>query len=228
MTTYKSYAECKIAHPDSEIVTTGNNWSGHYSDQKVGTFEKQGSHIIRENAWVICNPADHCSSLEDYFDAGFELVRGDWVIILNGIADKVRSVSAMNGRDFNDGKRYILSVAALNGGCKIPAKAEQWTIYNNTLPLCELTDEQAAPIVDAWRTASNQLECFDGNEWFTLGSDHHITKYGIYRIKLKSERELFIDTAMSVGCLRARDGAKDVYGSLFDSGKFKRVIKDGE
>lgn len=148
---YKTYAEAKIANPDSEIVTTGKNWGG--GKDFIGTFEAVitgsiGKHIIDDINWAICNPADYCSNLEDYLDAGFKLARGDWVVTIYGIADKVRSVSAMNSRDFNDYKRYILSAAALNGGCKIPAKAEQGTVYDNTAQQFEelASDKPVKPV----------------------------------------------------------------------------------
>ena len=222
---YKTYAEAKIENPDSEIVTTGKDWD--YEKETIGTFEVRvfdgdddGAHIIGGEAWVICHPADHCSSLEDYFDAGFELVRGDWVVTLNGIADKVRSVSAMNSRDFNDGKRYILSVAELNGGCKIPAKAEQWTIYNNTLPLRELTDEQVGKLVKH----SGCVEHMNPNigEWGATITPMW-NRSGIYRIKSKSEREIFIEAAICHGIKPETQNPKQIFGELFDSGKFKYI-----
>ena len=233
MTTHKSYAECKIAHPDSEIVTPSIDSSMPCSMDPI--FEVKANHEIGKFAWVICNPADYCSSLEDYFDAGFELVRGDWVVTPNGIADNVRSVSAMNGRDFNDGKRYILSVAALNGGCKIPAKPEQWSIYNNMLSLCELTDEErgllfnhhcnGGCIQSSQRGGNEEGVFYDIDSWSIWSLNT------IYRAKPKSERELFIEAAVST--FDGRTGLSEQAMSLaaqlmFDSGKFKRVIKDGE
>ena len=40
------------------------------------------------------------------------------------------------------------------------------------------------------------------------------------------ERQEFIDECMEHGGLRARDGAREVYGNIFDSGKFKLVNAD--
>ncbi|AUR87998.1 hypothetical protein NVP1106O_75 [Vibrio phage 1.106.O._10N.286.51.F7] len=39
------------------------------------------------------------------------------------------------------------------------------------------------------------------------------------------ERQEFVDECMLIGGLRARDGAAEVYGNLYDSGKFKLVEK---
>ena len=226
---YKTYAEAKIANPDSEIVTAGEKWGG--GSEFIGIFEalaldgsvhggELGSHEISDEAWVICNPADYCSSLKEFFDAGFELARGDLVVMLSGIADNVRSVSAMNDRDFNDYKRYILSAAALNGGCKIPAKAEQWSVYNNTLPLCELTDEQYGKMR---RTHDNGATVQSLNEDGYGFQDCALPTWisnGVYRIKPKSERELFIENTTKV----MRDaGTKcpdnhEYFGIMFDAG----------
>lgn len=198
---YKTYAEAKIANPDSDIYITDNGFTpvnGEYA-----------------NPWVIANASDYCTTLEDYLDAGFELIRGDWVVTLNGIADKVRSVSAMNGRDFNDGKRYILSAAALSGGCKIPLKAEQWTIYNNTLPLCELTDEQVGKLVKH----SGCVEHMNPNsgEWGATITPMW-NRVGVYRIKPKSERELFIDKSVGLMTSETERTMEQMFGAQFDAG----------
>lgn len=256
MNTYKSNVECKIANPDSEIVTTGKNWSGDAG--LIGIFEAlildefsdgddDGSHIIGDDAWVICNPANYCSSLKEFLEADLGLVEGDTFTNVNGSVETVTQwtedfVNAKGGE--KDRNRFSLSAAALSGGCKMPAKKmsfvackvlksgedigviltsePKWTVYNNTMPLCELTDEQAAPIIDAWRTASNRLDCFDGNEWFALGVEPHIMKRGIYRIKPKSERELFIEAVGKVIGYTDLPVLK-IGNELFDSGKFKYI-----
>ena len=139
MTTYKSYAECKIANPDSEIVTTGKNWN--YTQEIIGTFEAMvfdggdGTHTISDEAGGL--PAilpTIAQRWKEFLEAGFELVEGDKYIEISGKINDVnpRNLSVVNYPWNNDCERYIISAAALNGGSKIPAKAEQWTIYNNT------------------------------------------------------------------------------------------------
>lgn len=231
MTTYTSYAECKIAHPDSEVVTTGENWI--YDKELTGTFQPRVtdgcSHAINDYSWVICNPADYCSSLKEFSDAGFKLVHGDIVICEDGSVFSVGWGPGPNMPDDNDVNRYILSASALHRGCKIPSKAEQWTIYNNTLSLCQLTDEQAAMLFNAWRKNNEILEFFVEN-WSNV-KPKQISINGIYRIKPKSERELFIDAAVSTFDGRTSLSAQAMSLAaqlMFDSEKFKRVIKDGE
>lgn len=213
---YKTYAEAKIANPDSEIVTTGNNWKGCRSF--AGVFQKinnGGRCKIGDDAWVICNHADYCSSLKDYFDAGFKLVAGDKIIGVDNSVFDIAEYTEFNEPDEEDCERYILSAAALNSGRKIPAKAEQWTIYNNTMPLCELTDEQVGKLVKH----SGCVEHMNPNsgEWGAT-----ITRMwnmaGVYRIKPKSERELFIDKSLSLMTSETERTMEQMFGTQFDAG----------
>lgn len=225
---YKTYAEARIANPDSEIVTTGKNWD--YEKETIGTFEVRvfddGAHIISNEAWVICNPADYCSSLKEFLNAGFKLAKGDYLINVWGNVGVAAGAADDNLLDGCDHKRFILSASALNGGCKIPSKAEQWTVYNNTLPLCELTDGQAAMLFNAWRggevrQALNNSGFCDlpakATPWF---------ESLVYRIRSKSERELFIDAAVS--CLSTSSAVTPQQMTIaacqmFDSGDFKYI-----
>lgn len=221
---YKTYAEAKIANPDSEIVTTGKNWG--FDRQLLGTFQpretNECAHSIGDRAWVICNPADYCSSLKEFLEAGFKLVEDDKFIEVIGCIYKVQSddFDSANRKDSQDCNRYILSAAVLNGGCKIPAKAEQWTVYNNTMPLCELTDEQVGKLVKH----SGCVEGMNKNsgEWAATIAPMW-NRAGVYRIKSKSERELFIDAAINHGIKPDAHNAKQIFGELFDSGKFKYI-----
>ena len=214
---YKTYAEAKIANPDSEIVTTGKSWRGCSSF--AGVFQKinDGARCdIGDDAWVICNPADYCSSIKEFIGHGFKLVAGDKVITIGagvfGIKDKN---TGYNNSCKDDHKRYILSASALNGGCKIPAKAEQWTIYNNTLPLCELTDKQVGKLVKH----SGCVEHMNPNsgEWGATIAPMW-NRSGIYRIKPKSDRELFIDKSMEVFKENQHNKAEFMLGKIYDAG----------
>lgn len=40
---------------------------------------------------------------------------------------------------------------------------------------------------------------------------------------LKTEKERVVEAAMKIGGLRARDGAKEVYGALYDAGMLKKM-----
>lgn len=123
MITYNTYAEAKIAHQGSEIVTTGPNWK-HKNKNLVGKFspftdspDGAFSHIIGDESWIICKPVDYLMSLDDFFEAGHKFVDGDYYIALNGDVEIV-------GRDFKsdkinirhgfDGKMFVLSAKALD------------------------------------------------------------------------------------------------------------------
>ena len=234
---YKTYAEAKIANPDCEIVTTGLKWNGEKSlvgSFAAATIESFGDFPLGSGAWVFCNPADHCSTLKKFLEAGFKLVEGDIVMTINCIISVVKedAVDAWSFRGVNDNGFFILSAAVINGGCKIPSKSEQWTIYNNTIPLCELTDEQAAMLFNAWRGGAT-LEKMGGAGWYE-SSNYELLTNTICRIKPKSERELFIEAAcnavessefytrmnINIGCSAAM---KFTAESMFDSGKFKYI-----
>ena len=101
-----------------------------------------------------------------------------------------------------------------------PIPIVRWSVYNNTMPLCELTDEQYGKMrrmSDAgmdveWRSSAiGRWELLSSPTW---NAD------GVYRIKPKSERELFIETTTKV----MRDaGTKcpdkhEYFGIMFDAG----------
>ena len=233
---YKTYAEAKIANPDCEIVTTGLKWNGEKSlvgSFAAATIESFGDFPLGSGAWVFCNPADHCSTLKKFLEAGFKLVVGDKIITIGGEILEIKDKNTgYNDSCKDDHKRYILSASTLNGGRKIPSKAEQWTVYNNTLPLCELADEQAAMLFNAWRGGAT-LEKMGGAGWYE-SSNYELLTNTICRIKPKSERELFIEAAcnavessefytrmnINIGCSAAM---KFTAESMFDSGKFKYI-----
>jgi len=101
-----------------------------------------------------------------------------------------------------------------------------WSIYNNTKPLSELTDEQAAELFNWWRNGGGILmkrETSD-TEWFELQMVSFDGKGIIYRAKPKSERELFVEAAdYFIDC---GDDASVIAGKMFDAG-FK-APKGGE
>ncbi|MGL4518062.1 MAG: hypothetical protein ACRCUH_15385 [Shewanella sp.] len=224
VTTYKSYSEAKIANPACEIVTPSIDSSMPSSMEPM--FEVKAEHEIGKFAWVICNPADHCSSLKEFLVAGFKLAKGDYLINIWGDVGVAAGTDGDNLPDGDDYKRYILSATALNGGCKIPAKVEQWTIYNNTIPLCELTDEQYGKMRRAHDIGATVQSLNEDGYGFQDCSSPTWINNGVYRIKPKSERELFIDAA--VATFDGRTGLSESAISLaaqlmFDSKKFKYV-----
>ena len=109
MKTYYTYAEAKIENPNFDIC--------NYVTGGFGIPELGGGDYFK------CNPADYCSTLAEFLDAGYELSDGDLIISIGGGVVKILSSSkiACRQKPLEDNKsRYILSAAALNGGSKIP------------------------------------------------------------------------------------------------------------
>lgn len=100
----------------------------------------------------------------------------------------------------------------VNGGCKIPVKADAWTVYNNTLPLCELTNEQAAMLFNAWRKGTSIKKRGDDDTWRDGGDK--LSPFDAYRVK--SERELFIEESMKFTTEGKQ--VKHAFGEMFDAG----------
>ena len=218
MTTYTSYAQAKIAHPDSEIVTTGKNWVS--SKRCVGTFEELDGHkIIGDNARVICNPADYCSTLKEFLEAGFKLVAGDKYY--NSRAGMVATIvsgelGCINKLSSGDERRYILSAAALNGGCKIPSKVKDFCntdvvkMESEPLSLCEND-------VAHLQFIYHRLVNIHGEH---SGYDYMLRLAETAGVKPKSERELFINKCTDV---MRKAGTKcpdnhEYFGVIFDAG----------
>ena len=217
---YKTYAEAKIANPDSEVVTTGEKWSGCSSF--AGVFQKindGGKCDIGDDAWVICNPADYCSSIKEFLEAGHSFSISDLFLGISGDVTEVEAIYPQTNKcEDSDDKRYILSASALNGGCKIPAKAEQWTIYSNTLPLCELTDEQKSVIFNSWVKGGARQLC-NGSKFVDIFiGDCNWHTGVVYRIKPKSERELFIDKSLELMTSETERTMEQMFGAQFDAG----------
>ena len=100
----------------------------------------------------------------------------------------------------------------------------QWSIYTNDKPLCELSDEQAAALFNAWRSGAKVELLADNSDWCNAIPDW--SNDIVYRIKQKSDRELFIEEIERVIGYTDLPTLK-IGTELFDSGKFK-LIKDGE
>jgi hypothetical protein len=76
----------------------------------------------------------------------------------------------------------------------IPVEPD-WTIHNNTLPLSELSDEQAAALFNHWRNGGKVELMYDDGLW--RRHNQSLSAYQKYRAKQKTERELFIDESLS-------------------------------
>lgn len=98
-------------------------------------------------------------------------------------------------------------------------KKKDWTIYNNDKPLCELTDEQASELFNAWRKGWLVQSCVSGEYWWSVAEPGWLEGV-IYRIKQKTDRQMFVDKCTQV---MREAGTKcpdnhEYFGIIFDAG----------
>ena len=97
MTTYNTYTEARLV---KGCVNVYRDMYGKFLPY-FGGFEIPAGNI--------CNPADHCMSLEDFFDAGHKFVKGDQWEDRNGLV-----VTFSGGIQQPSGKKgFVLSAKAL-------------------------------------------------------------------------------------------------------------------
>ena len=159
-----SYQEAKIANPESEIVTTGENWEFEPTlEGKFERFVENGiePHVLGDCAWVKCNPADHCMTVEQFLKDGHKFVTGDVVTNLNGSVSNVLPKESCRGwdsvleyinqADSDDDERYVLRAVALeaanqeseNTGKSKPSQTQLLKqMYDFHITLLSLSDEE--------------------------------------------------------------------------------------
>lgn len=107
MTTYNTYQEAKIANPESNIyIHTGEFWCEKSIRPSSWTYESRG--------FKLCNPTDHCMTVERFLADGYRFVDGDLVL---GCGDRVMEVCGLihlwNSPEDADARNLILRAAAL-------------------------------------------------------------------------------------------------------------------
>ena len=165
MKTYNSYEEAKIANPDYEIVTatqkniTENRVKKTFapvikSDNFVSGYEylhdRGTSPMIDKGYFELCNPADHCITVEEFLKAGHRFVEGDIVTNLNGGVSIIKPACDCKGWDYSlenihkadddDYDRYILRAAALEKPKRV--KVEYVKVEDSIFDLKEEFDRE--------------------------------------------------------------------------------------
>ncbi len=103
MSTYKTFADCKLANPDDSVFT---------STLVEGSFCQYKDHIHT----VECNPADYLMSMGEFLGKEFKLAQGDFYIDVDGCVYCVKDlndVDDINNEASSDRFRYILKAKAL-------------------------------------------------------------------------------------------------------------------
>lgn len=108
MTTYNTYAEAKIANPDSEIYVHGDEFATKESAIQLS--------VRSYGDWYKCHPKDYCMTLEEFLTKGYKLVNKDLYIDRLGrlvIVGENASASVANDPSETDNICYILRAKAL-------------------------------------------------------------------------------------------------------------------
>lgn len=217
MTTYNTYQEAKIDNPECEIYTNGNEFvSG----------DELTSDVIRIVYLSVldfykCNPIDHCMTVEKFLADGCKFVYGDVLLDAFGELAVVGNDYTIDGANLKlntDDRRYILRAAALEE--KKPRTKVEYV-------KCEF--EFLWEAVKAFEDGEEFYTHFTSDGWVAVKHAQQVIPNlqvdKLYRCieTPMTEREAFVDECKKFGGLRARDGADEVYGNLYDSGKFKLV-----
>ena len=214
MKTYNSYEEAKIANPDEDIYF----YKGKY---QIGSAPCRLGEM-----WSECDPADHCMTVEKFLADGHKFVEGDLILDEGSIylvADcKSQSnwyeTESANMPDCDDDRRLTLRAAALEEKPK-RVNVEHVKVEDSIFDLRADFEagELFVKIGDNYEVVLS-AQCLATS--LAVGSCYRKVETEI------DERQEFIDECMAHGGLRARDGAREVYGNIFDSGKFKLVNAD--
>ncbi len=113
---------------------------------------------------------------EGYF---YKMVDGNWLVYIGGL---------WKGSQLWDSDKDEIELI----------RAE-WTIHNNTLPLSELSDEQAAELFNYIRRGGDVEMLSGGGTWLLVVNGYYLSITAIYRAKQKTDRELFIEAAKATG-----------------------------
>lgn len=134
------------------------------------------------------------------------------------IDDKYYRIQNGEWEAYSDKGRWLYSIFNHPTSRCIQQPIEIWSIYNNTLPLSELSDEQRGLLFNHWLADRLSIECSDcGVRWFSPRVIMWLDKC-IYRAKQKTERELFIDEWSSKITTNEYNGGnvRSLVGQMFD------------
>ena len=216
MKTYASYEAAKIDNPECDILIS--NVGKFHSVKDAPT-----SHFA--NGWKLCNPADHCMTVERFLSDGHKFVECDIYLDLTGAVSHCGgdfSSDALNEINHRGKERYILRAAALED--KPKRTKVSYVEVNSVFELCkDELDSGNYGVVDSlgdYIKVSCEFELSIAIKMLKL----------VRRIETEiDERQEFIDKAKGVG-ICFFDGSKltganieHLSGELYDSGKFKLV-----
>ena len=226
MKVYDSYAEAKIANPESDI------YERMCVDFATADYVSLVAMCGTGEGWNKCNPADHCMTVDQFIAEGHRFANGD-ICLDDGDVVTVKCRAEWDEPSPGDNERYVLRAAALdvmaqdNEATETKAVAE----YSNEKP--KRVKVEFVKVEDSIFDLQHDL--VDGNLFYQDTDDSHypinterqlvywFDLAGVYR-KVETEideRQEFIDAAIElIDASKKTDG---LLGAMFDSGKFKLV-----
>jgi len=200
MTTYDSYAEAKIANPESDVYSDGDL----FFTSAVKTFMYDSAK---------CNPTDHCKTLGWLRDNHGAEFAGD--IILGHVSRNVIRITQDTIKDYDD-NCLILRAAALEEKPKrVKVSYVQEKSFKEVLK-CAIDGESF------YSKDGNGEFKFDASRLLFVnhnGADvdiSHLTEHCFYR-KVETEideRQEFIDEALKLYACNANE----MFGKMYDAG----------
>ena len=226
MKVYDSYAEAKIANPESDI------YERMCVDFATADYVSLVAMCGAGEGWNKCNPADHCMTVDQFIAEGHRFANGD-ICLDDGDVVTVKCRAEWDEPSPGDNERYVLRAAALdvmaqdNEATETKAVAE----YSNEKPKRVKVEFVRIDFTSDKEKAEAFLE--GGLRYFTHGKvtgdlEHDtipVTKLeqmfsgnGIYRrVETEiDERQEFIDKAKAI--IDSTKTAEYSLGAMFDAG----------
>ena len=215
MTTYNSYEAAKIANPESDIYRVKSSSIGGYVALGASDFIE----LNDGDESSLCNPADHCMTVEKFLADGHKFVRGDVVDAGKvGVIETGFEINAYNEPDGGDSSIFILRAAALEEKpkrTKVDLKLANYATVSSAIKAHEDGIKFVRLLPDG---DTEDLSWFGLCECYANG----------YKIRVKVETEIderqeFIE-AVSEALPEYDKRTMPLWiGRLYDSGKFKLV-----
>ena len=266
MKTYNSYEEAKIANPGCEIVTDTQKSIDKFGTEKryhpvinnslfTSGYEylhsKGASPRVHDGYFDLCNPADHCMTVEKFLGDGHKFVEGkgdaylDNKGIVRFIGDNGYSDWGCNDVTCIDGSResYILRAAALE---EKPANKVAKALGRPLTPsdFGVALDEKPKRVKVEWVKIDKHTSVFsladDYHNGLLTDSNKDQIKSEIHLMEILTsdllykrieteidERQEFIDEVERISECVANEGSDwsfaCIASKMYDSGKFKLV-----
>lgn len=243
MTTYNTYQEAKIANPECDIAEITEKailefGEKHVFEALVKSSEWENGYVfvdncnesprIKDGYWKLCNPADHCMTVERFLADGNKFVDGDALLDVFGgliVVGSDYSVLGANIKLDTDDRRYILRAAALEERVKMDnsVKYVARKQFDEILKIPPISQEprtkvEYVKVTDSIFDLRDEFERgelhydFGDEDWFTFNDEDSLVagfkESNVYR-RIETpmtEREAFIESVEKIGAELTENG----------------------